>query len=648
MVTATEVLAIFNLEDIPFQEAIQDLPVSDVMAISEETISGENFVDFVKVMKLVIGYETRIQRSFSNALLILHEYQRKAPVSMDEKDSRRIRRHLLYANGYQFQLKRARKQLYLNPQAKDIELPDSFVEDYTGSAANSVLTGYPYVIKCFCGTCQAPEFEKAIADLNTALHKSKDRVSTCRRREFRKAVVKNQANFFNKFMDECETHPNMYALHETKIDRLVIDVYSPDLLTYDPCLKSHLNSLKIHLKQEYNVKDIPSLEFIQAISDLSEIESIDIDSLVAQFELQRSRLLKRGYLQKGQIISITDFGKCIFTYNPDKTGSPIRLRIIANVQNLVREDLFKDPIKKACYESHTWNQGSELNFIMPEDYSTYLQKEKYICSWLEFNAKDLFHDMVREYLGVDCSPVNTVVYVSQFEVCYETAFNKWNVHSIPFFGKRVKGSSKELFQYMNTLFLDYYRFVGSYANLKWEKSSGRPMFYCDVPSLSPELPVMQYKVYPKFRNMKNQIMLRHEFIPTKFAKLFYPEDSETPLSMLVLCQPDYVREVVERVFQCEMKHNGQNGQGYNARNFEVPQKAWNELFHKLMNKALLGAAAKNYEVFYESLIDSGIVPNKLRSSVKKQLVDLGVISKVKRGKYEASREFKAILDCINQ
>ena len=648
MTNAQEVLAIFNLEDLPFQEAILNLPVSDVMAISEETISGENFVDFVKTMKLVIGYESRIQRNLTNTLLILHEYQRKVPVSMDENDSRLVRRFLLYANGYQSQLKRARKKLFLNPQAKDIDLPESFVDDYTGSTANTVLTGYPFVLKCFSGVCQGPELVKAIADINTALHKSKDRISTCRRREFRKAVVKNQSKFFNSFMDGCEAHPNMYALHETKIDRLVIDVYSPDLLTYDPCLKSHLDSMKGHLKQEYNVKEIPSLEFIQAVSDLSEFESMDIDSLVAQFELQRSNLLKRGYLQRGQIISITDFGKCIFTYNPEKAGSPIRLRIIANVQNLAREDLFKDPIKKACYESHTWNQGSELNFIMPEDYSAYLEKEKYICSWLELNAKGLFHDMIREYLGVECSPVNTIVYVSQFEICYETAFNKRNVYLIPFFGKRVKGSSKELFQYMNSLLLDYYRFIGSYANFKWEKSSGRPMFYCDIPSLSPEFPVMQYKVYPKYRNMKNQIMVRHEFIPTKFAKIFHAEGSDLPLSMLILSQPDYVREVVERVFQCEMKHNGQNGQGYNARNFEAPQYAWKELFHKLIKKAMFGAAVPNYEVFYESLIDSGIVPNKLRSSAKNQLIDLGVVSKVKRGKYEASREFKAILDCINQ
>ncbi len=199
----------------------------------------------------------------------------------------------------------------------------------------------------------------------------------------------------------------------------------------------------------------------------------------------------------------------------------------------------------------------------------------------------------------------------------------------------------------NTLFLDYYRFSGSYANLKWEQGSRRPMFYCDIPSLDPTLLIMQYKVYPKFHDSGRHIMLRHEMIPTKFAKLFTTEGSKEPLSLQLLSCPDYVREIVERMFQFEMKENGQNGRGYNARNHPVPEDETIEFFHSIMKKAMFGPKAGKYEPFYEALINTGRAPGKLHNQQKKALRDLGVISKVRRGNYEISGQLKTLLDRLN-
>lgn len=645
MTTTEDIFAIFGLDDMPFEKAIEKMPVSDIQALNEKNFTGgEHFRHFVQLMKLVITYENKIQDCLVNINILLLEYKNKNIGDIRSKDTHIIRGFMIMHEGYKFKLAKARQVLFTNPAPVELQIPESEAEDMTSMKADVVLSQrFPITVRLLNNSHNQTTVARAMAEIDELIHKSKDRISRTRRSEFRKAMVQNTATELEQFIHKCDESPSMFALHDTKLDRIVVDIYSKDLLTHDPIVKSHIEEANRQLSLEYSIKDIPTVEYLEALKRVTESEREDIDALVRMVEDERADKLRRGYVQKGKVIIDTDFGKAIFTYKPEINGAPIRLRVITNIQEMVRKGLFKDPAIKDYYEKHTWLGGSELNFIMPEHYQTYLAQESTICSLIETQSKQLFRDLVNEHLRLDCLESNILAYVSQFEICYEIPFRKMDIKSVRFIWSQLKGN-RALTQHMISLWLRYHRFSGTYANLKWEQETRRPMFYCDVPSMDPTLPIMQYKVYPKFRDEKIHIMLRHEFIPTRFAKYFTLQGSDLPLSMLLLSQPAFVRETVERLFQHEFIVKGPNLQGYNPRYREVPEDETVVFSHGLMSKLLFGKRSDEFAPLFQSMLDTGLSPKTLPWSLRKKFIEHGMLVKVKHGRYELTAPFKAMME----
>ena len=645
-VSAQEVLSVFGLDDKPFYEAVRALPVSDVQAIDEAIISGEHFVPFVRLMQTVIPFEENYRKCVAHALELLYGLRGRRLKEFPESKRRELREFLRDAIRWRFGLEKARGLLAkgIIPKVSiSVEISTGEHEEHlSGSLDKRFRVDFPKVTRAMNGSFSEKHIVGAIAELDTNIRRSMDRMTQFRRREFRRAVVKNQTCHFNAFLESPTS--SAYSLHPTKLDRVVIDIYSIDLMTYEPVLQSRIKSFSRDVRADYDRGAIPSLEFIEALRDVEEIEGdTNIDEVVSHFEELRRTMLVRGYLQRGLIIHETDIGKLIFSWNPDQAGSPVRLRVVTNIQNMVCRQLCEDPSVKAWYDSHTWASGSETNFIPPQYYESYLVQEASVCAYLEDSVRGIYQDMVQQYLGLDCSVSSIVVSVSQFEVCFEEAFNRKSVSPVAAISKRLRGTgvNSELVHYFMFLWLDWFSKVGSYANLKFEVGSMRPMFYCDIPSIDPTLPIMQYKEYPKFRNDKGQVMIRHEFIPTRFSKYFSPEGG-LPLSLMVLTNPPFVREMVERMFQYEYIHTRVRGWGYNARFEPSEDDDVDSLFRSILGAAVFRGKAGAYSAQLSSFLDTGLVPGALSKEHKKRMEDLGISSKVRRGRYEATAAFRSL------
>lgn len=643
MVTEKDVLAIFNLEGVEFAEAIQHLPVADINAISTDLISGPCFEFFVGYMQLIITYEHKLQEQIITIYNLISKLKNNnhKPIHISHNLAIIIKRRILAFNYYKIQRDRARR-LYREGRIKKWKISDLKMGEMRYKVNTEHVEGFEFVTMNFNKELTYKDIDTMLGKLQAEINKSNDRITRNRRSEFRKAVTQNYKVLFQDFL---EKESESYQLHDTKIDRLVIDVYSPDLMTHDKVLKSHLNKKEKKLKKTHDKKEIPTQDFIKAIRSLYKHEIKDIDELVKEFEHDRKQKLLLGYERKGQIISEQDIGKIIFTYNPEDSGAPIRLRIIANVQNYVRRKLFeKNPEKEAIYKERTWSAGSELNFILPEDEELYYQMEYEICAMLEHKAKELFTEYVNKNVGAAVRDNCVVIYVSQVEVCHEERFNPRKPAATLY---RDKCNNPNLFEFMHKRQAYYHRFSNRYCDVDYDGINDRPSLHMDIFSINPEFPIMQYKVYPKFYDENKNIMLRSEMIPTRFIKFLAMDDNGLPLSQLVLSKPAYVREMIERLFQFELKCNGVQGHSYNKRFKECARPNHEGLSTTLIGKAIFGRKADQYEIELEK-IKGGRIPLTIPIYYRNKMVKMGIATKIKRGTYATTGSFNEIIKKLYQ
>ena len=321
------------------------------------------------------------------------------------------------------------------------------------------------------------------------------------------------------------------------------------------------------------------------------------------------------------------------------------MRVITNGQDYVKRELFSDfPEKEEVYKQRTWANGSETNFILPEDYDYYLQKEASFCSWLEHNSKHLFMDFINEYLGIDVNFNSLIAYVSQVEVCYEEEFAPRRPAATLY---KDNCKNPNLFEFMHKKQAYYHKYSNSYCNVKYDGKTDRPSLQMDIFSINPEFPIMQHKIYPKFYHSNKNIMLRTELIPTRFIKFLTLDDDELPISQKVLSNPAYVREIVERLFQFELKQNGVRGHGYNKRFKNQWHPEHEGLSTSLIGKAIFGRNADRYEIELEK-IKGGRIANTVPIYYRKKMVEMGIATKIKRGAYTTTGSFNEILKKLYQ
>ena len=157
-----------------------------------------------------------------------------------------------------------------------------------------------------------------------------------------------------------------------------------------------------------------------------------------------------------------------------------------------------------------------------------------------------------------------------------------------------------------------------------ELETTRPSFNCDLPCMDPTMPMMQFKVYPKYRyKVNNAIMLRHEIIAGSFFKEFGKTSPDSlPLSMKVLSNPEYCRETAERLLQLELYLNGQEGLGYNERFKEPEMNEYVTWFNEFTMNAIFGKKAANYEAEYQMFLDTGKIPTSIPLHFRKKMAEM--------------------------
>ncbi|MCK5017192.1 MAG: hypothetical protein KAS32_08975, partial [Candidatus Peribacteraceae bacterium] len=599
-------------------------------------LNPDMFLEFWQSMRITLSYESLIQKCYNSAIIEINKIKQLKGQEPSIYVAKDIKYCLVCVNAYKRHMNKDRERLIERPDLEINAIPaikDSLVD----STIDLILRDFPKTLDLLNGKITAKTVNASLAELETGLKQSRIRLSTYRRRKFRQSILLNYDSVYTRFLPQIE---KSYHLHNTKIDRMVIDVYHTDLYTHDSQLKTIINSKLRKIQTTLSKKRILTQLYIDTLEDTYPEDS-DIESIKEHYQKVRESNLEEGYYHNGTIVFEDGGIKGIFTFKPYKNGAPIRLRLIVNLQTLIQRDLFNEyPEKEKIYKEHTWSKGSETNFIMPEDYDYYLQNEADWCTHLEDYAKIRFFELISEHLKVGVpNPDDAIIYVSQLEVCYEQMFRRHKVIN-PTIKQYCKFPS--LHEYFLELYAKFHRFSNKYSNLKYEAESARPSFYCDIPSPDPTLPLMQYKAYPKFRDMDNQIMIRHEMIPTKIMKHICADaEDEIPIASKVLSNPAYCRETIERFFQFELKHNGTNGFGYNNRYREWKNPDPRSLIHQTVRTAIFGSEDKyhKFKPQFQSFLDTWILPSGFPANYRKRMLELGYITKKKRGMYQATESF---------
>ncbi|RLC76526.1 MAG: hypothetical protein DRI61_13120 [Chloroflexi bacterium] len=618
--------------DTELNKVLARLPVQDLKAIKTEYINGEYFIDFANYMQLVRAYEGPIMYLAYNIVLKLEKDK------LTLKDERSVMFALEQIWILQQKSKKHKKEFNAGKRfsSKDFVItrncdvlydrpdisPEGYnsYQEYMPDTDDERLTKkFPEVMNFLQNQNCIEARAKAIAVMNQISEHARIRVQAARRREFRKAIVRNHQYVLDRFLDLLE---EKYPLHQSRYDRVVIDVYHPELLSFDHHVKRIINRRMPKLNSALRRDRIPKQGYIDALSVIAEEENDEtIDKIVEQYQKDRKNYLNEGIAFDGKVISEGEYYKAILTVDPKKTGAPIRLRLIVNIQSIIQHELFeKFPEKEEHYKKHTWLQGSELNFIMPEDYPYYYSREQSVCNLVEMTARNLFFQLVEEHLNLRViKPDDLIVYVSQWEVCWEEEFIERESDDPTFQKYNCPGLAK----YLSGMVHNYHPFAKGYSNYKFEAQSSRPSFYCDIPSMNPLVPMMQYKVYPKFRNKNNNIMLRREIIPTRFFKEFGKDAYDNlPIAQKVLSNPEYCRELVERLLQLELELNGVEGLGYNERFKEPKIYDYVVWFHNLVKCTIFGKKAANYSAEYQAFLDTGKLPKTIPLHYRKKMVEL--------------------------
>ncbi|MBI5001190.1 MAG: hypothetical protein HZB92_06675, partial [Euryarchaeota archaeon] len=197
-------------DDQDLEDVIYDLPVSDIMAVDEDYIHGKYFVKFADVMKIAYAYEKDIQKKIGLLLDALLSKQ-----AIDDTAKLIFKAHLYKIVGLRQQMKADKANRELSETA--CILGDGI------DVEKRFPAGYRFV--------QGSETDKAefTAELQAELTHSQQRLDRTRRASFRECLLLNHEATFQRFLDGKAAR---FALHKTRLDRIVIDVYHPDLMTF--------------------------------------------------------------------------------------------------------------------------------------------------------------------------------------------------------------------------------------------------------------------------------------------------------------------------------------------------------------------------------------------------------------------------------
>lgn len=596
-----EVLKMFALPtDTELYQVLRRLPVSDFEAVQTKYIRGKYFKDAIKHVKEVFAIEKDIRDLAINIELKLNKQD------LSDKDLNSIRVALKRIMFMMWQKRENRDKFPENPEPRFKNYED--IED------KDIPKQFPKISKYIKDRTPKNRAD-ALAEAHATGDRARQRMSTTRRKEFRNAFNRNHEYVLECFRDALV---KKYALGRARLDRVVIDVYLSDFLTCDPVVKRKINAILPSLETKYSINRLPKHEDIEYLKLLGE-EDENIDDLARQYEQLRNSGLVDGVYNKkrGILIKETDYYKAILTLEPKKTGAPVRLRLIVNIQMIILHELFKlHPEKKDIYKRHSWTGNSEINFIMPEDYDFYRNREQTVCDALERDAKALFLEQISEHLGIGVSnPFDIVVYASQWEACWEEEFEDRNATDPKYNTYPCPG----LAEYLDNMAHIAYQSCGDYASFKCEKGTSRPTFNCNFLSMDPTVPMFQYKMYPKFRNSKNNIMLRHEIIAGSFFKQYGKDTPDSlPMSMKVLSNPRYCMEEAQRLLQLELYLNGMEGLGYNIRFHKPTENEKEEWLLQLIQEAIFGKKAEKYAPEFQVWVDTGKIPGTLPANYKKK------------------------------
>lgn len=623
-------------------DAVNRLPISDLEAINDKYMNGSILAEFVKLMKITLSYEILIQKCYARIVKELDTAYSFGAVNLLPDSVKEIKYCVYCANRYSQLLKEDRDRIR---ERKDIEIKRiPFVEYSVTSPMPVAMSSLPRLQALFFEPINQDSIKLAIAEMQAKIKQSENRVNTFRRRKFREYMIRNHDSIYSGFLTQIE---KSFRLHQTKIDRMVIDVYDEGMYSYLIDVHQAIENCHPTIIKNLNRNRVPTQSFINILKELEGSDE-SIDSIAAGFDRQCKLAGQEGNAYNGMVTSTDlDTGiKCIFNYKPGKKGAPIRLRVIVNLQTLIQKDMFREhPEKEKYYKEHTWLDGSETNFLMPEDYEYYLQNEQSWCTWLEEYARSKYIELAREHLRVCLFKKNElIVYISQWEVCHEIPFR-----SEPVRNPTVKNEFKHpsLHDYFLKLYSKFHRFAGKYINMKYEVESARPSVYMDLPSMDPTLAMMQYKIYPKFRNSKNEIMIRHEITPTRYMKIACADATDKiPIAFKVLTNPAWCRETMERYLQLELWQNGMNGLGYNERYHEWKNPEPEIVQLNLVKAAIFGSLDKaaKYESPFQAFLDTGILPGTIPHNYRKKMVDQSIVTKKKRGEYRITESFSRLLD----
>ncbi len=626
--------------DFEVMEIIPKLPVNDIEAMDPKFINGKLFVDFIEVMKITLSYEILIQKCYANIITLIDSEWQAHNTRLNRDVRKEINRNLAYATRYKQLVKQDRARLKEGKKPKAIVLKLSYNELF--NLMPTAADDMPFLQEIYFNDLTEENIQIAIAEIEKEIKNSKNRVSTIRRREFRKSLIRNYDWVYDQFLPNLRKN---FQLHETKIDRIVIDVYDEQLFTYISSVFDSIENNELKIKKNFGRGRVITEALIETIKELHGGKD-GIDGIVARFESQRASQLQAGINYRGTITFVDEETgiKGIFTWNPKKKGAPIRLRIIANIQTIVQRELFElFPDKKELYRNHTWLRDSEINFIMPEDYEFYKEREQAVCQWLEDYARDEYIDRILDHLGTEnIGRHNLVVNVAQVEVCYESPFFEGPVIN-PTIKQHFKSPS--LIDYFVKQWAKFHKFADEYCMAKYDIKTERPVLNFKLPSLVPGLSLMQVKQYPKFYNLKGKKMIRTEFIPTRYMKYSYADADDLPLSQKVLSNPEWFRETIEYLFCFELQHNGINGQGYNRRFKEWKNPNLDETFITMVKTSIFGSLEKaaKYHIQFQSFLDTGKLPKTLPAHYKKKMEAFGYVTKKKRGEYLVTESFSRLM-----
>ena len=599
-------------EFVPYREMFDKFPVYDVQAVHEKSINPEIFIPYLEKIVAQKRKENLVQDYLNEVLEIFNNLSEGTRVTKACRGM--VAYNLWHVNDLKRDNRHKRRYQY-SPGGATIVVEEEFFnvnELLWLDIDNKLLIA-------------------AIGEVQQEVANSKHRLDNVRRRELRNAISENYDWLYTKWLD---IHFEVFKPHQTKIDRIVIEIYTHSLETWQGNIKALIKKNTKGISKDLAKKRIITDHFIDSMEGAEFADSQTIDELIAEFKDIQKQQKSEGYVAGGTIVVEEDIGKLMFTFSPQNRGAPVRLRLISNVQNLIKKQLWSEqPEKEAIYKAHVWSKGTEHNFIMPEDYDYYLQHEASTCNILETQAKALYYDFVKKYVGFEISLKRLVVHVSQCEVCYEEPF-------VPQELKRILPDDTDnphLWDYMLDRQIAFHKFVHTHVNDKFEAETSRPSILCDFPTMNPELPLMQYKIYPKFRNTEGQAMIRTEMIPNQFTKFAHGDATdEIPLSLKALSNPEYYRKTIESFLQFELYHNGIEGNGYNLRNKPITKTKQEKQQQKILGLAIFKSQKQldKYYPLFISFVDTGMLPSGFPPNYKTRMLEIGLIRKKKHGMYQ--------------